>query len=307
VIHPCVARRAIRGVVALSIICACAGARAQPAAVVAPAAQDGARTSDTTFEERIDPWSRWTLRIYKEPVPGRDEYAQGVVEARLLTRRLDSHQIEAGAAMVASPVEPDPIDARQEIDERRSSLFVEDRWHWSGALTMTAGARLIDASGGAAIHRRVSLGWQPAAAWTLKLTQGDVQSRSSAATLPLHQFRGIEVQTEHSAGSLRLRARAASQRVSDPSQSQVLNVAAVTLAMPLDARWAVASETLVARERNLTRLKLAGSMAQKRATLSLLLPRRFGGRPTDAEMNAGLMALQPDDTCSWRAQLELRL
>jgi hypothetical protein len=298
---------AVRRVIAALFIAANAGAHAHADFVVPPGARDLARVPEAIFEQRINPWSRWTLRLYAEAASGGDTTARAGMEARFLTRRLDAHQLQAGATVAFSPSGPDPVEAWQTFDDRRPSVFVEDRWQWSSALSMTAGARLIDVPGGAAFHERLALAWQPASAWTLRVTDGALRLASRAPNAAFVQrYRGMEVQTEHAAGSLRLQARLASQQMSDVLQSQVLHAAAVVLTVPLDERWSLGSETLVASQGRLTRLRLSGSLARDRAKLSLVVPHGVQGRPIVTALNGGLPSVDPDDSLGWRTQVELR-
>ena len=229
------------------------------------------------------------------------------MEVRFLTRRLDAHQLQAGAAVAFSPSGPEPVEAWQMFDDRRPSVFVEDHWQWSSALSMTAGARLIDVPGGAAFHERLALAWQPASAWTLTVTEGALRLASPAPNAAcVQRYRGVEVQTEHAAGSLRVQSRLASQQMSDILTSQVLHAAAVTLTVPLDKRWLLDSETLITSRGHLTRLKLSGSLARDRARVSLVAQHQFQGRPIDTALNGSLPSVDPDDRLGWRTQLELR-
>jgi hypothetical protein len=288
-------------------IAASAGAHAQPAIAGLPGAQDLARAPEATFEQRIDPWSRWTVRLYADTASSGETPARAGMEMRFLTRRLDAHQLQAGAAVAFSPLGPDPVEAWQTFDDRRPAVFVEDRWQWSPEWSMSAGARLIDVPGGAAFHERLALAWQPGGAWTLTLTDGALRPASPApSAASVRRQRGVEVQTEHAAGSLRVQARLASRQVSDLLQSQVLHAAAVTLTLPLDERWSLGSDSLITNQGNLTRLKLSGSLARDRARVSLVVPHRFQGRAIDTALNASLPGLDPDDGLGWRTQLELR-
>jgi len=299
---------ALRRVTAALFIAANAGAHAQPALAVLPGAPDLAPVPEAVVEQRIDPWSRWTLRLYAEPSAGGDATARAGMEARFVTRRLSAHRLQAGAAAAFSPSEPDPVEAWQTFDDRRPSVFVEDRWQWSSAWSMTAGARLIDMPGGTAFHERLALAWQPAAAWQLRITDGALQLASPTPDVAgAQRYRGVEVQTEHCAGGLHLQALLTSQQVSDILQSQVLHAAAVTFTVPLDDRWSLGSETLVASQGQLTRLKLSGSLAHDRARFSLVVPHRFDGRPIDTALNGSLASMEdPDDGLGWRTQLELK-
>ncbi len=228
------------------------------------------------------------------------------MEARFSTQRFDAHRLQAGVSLAVRPGEAGPVEAWQTVDDRRSSVFVEDRWQWSSALSMAAGARVVAVPDGAAVHQRLALAWQPAGAWTLKMTQGALQQLAPHAVdaAGTQRFRGLEVRTEHSAGALRLRALAASHQVSDFQQSRALHAAAVMLDMPLDARWTLSNQTLLAPQGSMTRVKLSGSLVRDRAGVSLVVPRRFQGRPDD--MAASLVSVEPDDGLGWRAQLELR-
>jgi len=295
-----------RHAAAALLVAASAHAYAQSALAALPSAQDLALTPEATLEQRIDPWTHWTLRLYAQPAPAGDAAPQGGMEARFFTRRFDTHQLQAGAALAVWPAEAGPVEAWQAVDDHRSSVFVEDRWQWSSALSMAVGARVVGVPDGAAFHQRLALAWQPAGAWTLKMTQGALQQLAPPATgsACVQRFRGMEVQTEHAAGTLRLRVLAASQQVSDLQQSRVLHAAAVMLDMPLDARWTLGSQTLLVPQGDLTRLKLSGSLVRDRASVSLVVPHRFQGRPVG--MAASLLSVEPDDGLGWRAQLELR-
>lgn len=293
----------MRHVAAVALAAAGAAAQANPASLTLPSGPGLARSPEANFEQRIDPWSRWTLKLYAEPVPG-DAAARGGMEARFFTRRFDAHQLQGGAALSFSPVEPGPIEAWQALDDRRSSLFVEDRFHWSSSLSMSAGARLVEAQGGAAFHHRLALAWQPTGAWALRMTDGALQLPTPGAPCA-RRFRGVELETEQTAGPLRLRARAASHEVSDVLQSQILHAAALTLAVPLHPQWSLGSQTVISNRGDLTRVQLAGSLLRDRATVSLAVPYRFQGRPVDTALNAVMPGVVPEDGVGWRAELKL--
>ena len=274
-----------------------------------PGAQALTRAPEAVVEREIDPWSRWTLRFYAEPSPGGDTpNTRAGAEMRLLTRRLDAHQLQAGAAVAFSPAAPDAAEAWQTFDDRRRSLFVEDRWQWSSTLSVTAGTRLIDAAGGAAFHERVSLAWQPTGAWTLRVTDGKLQPASSlASNAPsVQRYRGVEMQTEHVAGSLRLQGRLASQLVSDNMQPQVLHAASLNITAPLDERWSLGSESSITNRGSLTKLRLSGSLARDRGTVSLIVPSRLQGSAINTAFNAGLPSRDPEDGLGLRTQIQLR-
>ncbi|HUG22343.1 hypothetical protein [Piscinibacter sp.] len=307
VIHLRASPSALRRVTAALFVAANAGAHAQPAFAVLPGAQDLAPVPEAIVERRVDPWSRWTLRLYAEPSAGGDATPRAGMEARFVTQRLDAHQLLAGAALAFSPSEPDPVEAWQTFDDHRPSVFVEDRWQWSSEWSMTAGARLIHMPEGVAVHERLALAWQPAGAWKLRVTDGTLRLAPAPNEVSVQRYRGVEVQTEHAAGGLRLQALLASQQVSDILQSQVLHAAAVTFTFPLHERWSLGSETLIASQGHLTRLKLSGSFAQDQARVSLVVPHRFDGRPIDTALNGSLASMEdPDDRLGWRTQLELK-
>jgi hypothetical protein len=294
-------------------IAAGAGAHAEPTLAGLPDAQELARAPEAVFEQRIDPWSRWSVRLYADTASTGETPARAGMEMRFKTRRLDAHEMQAGAGMAFSPLGLDPVEVGQPFDDRRPAVFVEDRWQWSPEWSMTAGARLIDVPGGAAFHERLALAWQPGGAWTVKLTDGSLRPASPAslaslvpAAASVRRQRGVEVQTEQAAGDLRVQARLASRQVSDPLQSQVLHAAAVTLTLPLDERWSIASDSVITNQGDLTRFKLSGSLARDRAKLSLVVPHRFQGRAIDAALNGSLPGVDPDDGLGWRTQLELR-
>jgi hypothetical protein len=228
------------------------------------------------------------------------------MEARFFTRQFDAHRLQVGAALAVSPVDAGAVAAWQAVDDRRTSVFVEDRWQWSASLSMAAGARVVDVPQGAAFHHRLAFAWQPDGAWTLKMTQGALHplATQAAGGAWMQRFRGVELRTEQSVGSLRLRAVAAAQQVSELEYSRALHAAAVMLDMPLDKRWTLGAQTLVAPGGQLTRLKLSGSLLRDRANVSLVLPHRFQGGPTD--MAASLVSVEPYDGLGVRAQLELR-
>jgi hypothetical protein len=298
---------AVRRAIAALLPAATAAAHAQMAFTMPPVAQALSPPPEATFEQRIDPWSRWNLRLYAEPAAGGDAAARGGIQARLLTRRLDTHQLQAGAAVAFSQSGPDPMASWQTFDDRRTSVFVEDRWQWASALSVTGGARVVDVPGGAGLHERLALAWQPASAWTLRVTDGALRLASPAPnTASVQRFRGAEVQTEQAAGNVRVRARWLTQQVSDVQQSQVLHAGAVTLTVPLAERWSLDSETLVASQGQLTRLKLSGSLARDRARVSVVVPHRFQSTPVDTALNGSQPAMDPDDGQGWRTQLELR-
>ena len=101
-------------------------------------------------------------------------------------------------------------------------------------MSLTAGARLVDAPDGAALHQRLSLTWRPASQWMFRVTDGTLQPTAlTPGTAADRRFRGMEVQTERAVGSLHVNARAACQQMSDGMQSQVLHPAAVMLSLPL--------------------------------------------------------------------------
>src|SRR5205085_4467340 len=137
VIHIRASQGAVRHITAALLMAASAAAHAQTAFTMPPVAQALSPPPEASFEQRIDPWSRWNLRLYAEPAPGGDAAARGGIQARLLTRRLDTHQLQAGAAVAFSQSGPDPVASWQTFDDRRTSVFVEDRWQWSSALSVT--------------------------------------------------------------------------------------------------------------------------------------------------------------------------
>jgi hypothetical protein len=299
--------RASQSIAAALLLAANAGAHAQLDPGVMPGAPAPARAPEARFEQRIDPWSDWSLRLYAEPAPGADAIPRAGMEARFSTRRLDAHRLQAGASVAYSPSGPDPLDAWQAFDDRRPALFVEDRWQWSPSLSLTAGARLIDVPGGAASHERFALAWQPASDWMLRVTDGALRLASPAPdAVCVQRYRGVEVQSEHAAGRLRMQARLASHQLSDVLQSQVLHAATVRLDLPLDARWSLGSRTQITSQGHSARLEVSGALLRDRAKVSLVVPRRFQGRPIDAALNGGLLLLDPDDSLGWRTQLELR-
>jgi len=306
--HSLTPQGALRRVTAVLLIAAGAAVHAEPADLVMPAGQGLTRAPEAVVERKIDPWSSWILRFYADPAPGGDTPAtRAGVEMRLLTRRLDAHQLQAGAAVAFSPTVPDAVGAWQTFDDRRRAVFVEDRWQWSSTLSVTAGARLIDVAGGAAFHERIALAWQPAPAWTLRVTDGTLQLASSPApNAPLQRYRGVEMQTEHVAGNLHLQARLASQLVSDTLQPQVMHAAAVTITAPLDERWSLGSESSITNRGSLMKLKLSGSLARDRATVSLVVPSRFQGNAINTAFNANLPSREPEDGLALRTQLQLR-
>jgi len=298
--------RAARTVAAALFIAASAGAHAQPEFTRLPAAPDPLRAPEATFEQRIDPWSRWTLRLYAQPAPGGDAARAGM-EARVVTRRLDAHELQAGAAVAFSPSGPDALEPSQAFDDRRPALFVEDRWQWGSAMSLTAGTRLIDVPGGAAFHDRIALAWQPSSGWTMRGTEGALRLASPAPNAPcVQRYRGVELQAEQAAGSLQWKARLASRQVSDVLQSQVLHAAAVNLTVPVDERWSLGSDMLLSSQGHLARLRLSGSLARDRARVSLVVPHQFQGRPIDAALNGSPPWLDPADSLGWRTQVELR-
>jgi hypothetical protein len=282
-------------------------AHAMPSALL-PNPQDIRRAPEASFEQRIDPWSRWSVKLYADPVATiGDVVSRGGMEARYTTQRLDAHQLDLGAAAAFSPAGPAPVEAWQAVDDRSSSVFVEDRWHWSPSLSMTAGARLVDMPGGAAIHHRVSLAWQPADDWTLKLTNGSLQPQVLVGgTAGVQRFRGVELQTERDLSVAHMVARVASHQVSDTTQSQALHAAALLVSVPLGPQWSLGSETMVASQGDVTRLKLSGTMLRERAKVSLVVPRQFQTRTLETDLGRSLPSVLPDDTPGWRARFELR-
>jgi hypothetical protein len=80
----------------------------------------------------------------------------------------------------------------------------------------------------------------------------------------------------------------------------------VSLALPFDGRWSAGSETLLSTQGDQTRLKLSGTWPRERATLSLVMPYRFGSRTIDPALAASLPFVEADDGLGWRAQVELR-
>jgi hypothetical protein len=262
---------------------------------------------EASFEHRIDPWSRLTLRLQADPALGSDAGARAGIDVRLLTHRLDAHDLQAGAAMSFSPALPELVQAWQPFDDERPAVFIEDNWQWSPQVSVTTGARLVSMPSGAAFHRRLSLAWQPASDWTLRFTDGLLQPASSPANgLRVQRFHGVELHTEQDVGKLQVQARLASQLVSDALQPQLLNAASLTLSAPLDEHWVLGGDSLVTSQGNLLRFKLSGSMAHDRAKLSLVVPRQFRGRAVDPALNGGLPLVDADDRLGWRTQLELR-
>jgi hypothetical protein len=296
-------RRALRHLAAVALAAAGAVAHANPASLTVPGGPGLTSAPEASFEQRIDPWSRWSLKLYAEPVPG-DAAARGGMEARFLTRRFDAHQLQGGAALSFSPGEPGPVEAWQALDDRRSSVFIEDRFHWSSSLSLSAGARLVEAQDGAALHHRLALAWQPIGAWAVRATDGALQLPTAGAPWA-RRFRGLELETEQTAGPLRVRARAASHEVSDVVQSQILHAAALTLALPLHPQWSVGSQTVISNRGDLTRLQLAGSALRDRAKVSLAVPYRVQGRAVDTALNAVMPGAVPEDGVAWRAELKL--
>jgi hypothetical protein len=310
VIHLRASQIAVRCVAAALLVAASASTHAQLAFTTLATAQQAARISEATFQQPLDPWSRWTLRLYAQPAGAGELATSAGMEARLLTQRLDTHQLQAGAVVAFSPSAPNPVEAWQAFDDHRPSLFVEDRWQWSPTVSMTAGARLIDSSGSAAFHQRLDLAWQPASAWTLKLTDGALRPASPIQNAANAQsYRGVELRTEQTQGMLRVRASLASGQVSDTVQSQVQSqvqrAAAVTVTLPLDERWSLGSETLIATQGELTRLRLSGTLANRQARFSLVVPHQFRAGPIDTNLSGNLPAVDTDSNLGWRTQLEL--
>lgn len=259
-----------------------------------------------SFEHRIDPWSRWTLKLQADPALSTEAGARAGIDVRLLTQRLDAHQLQAGAAMTFSPEAPEVLQAWQPFDDDKASLFVKDQWRWSPQVSLATGARLVSLPGGSAFQHRLSLAWRPAADWTWQLTDAALRPTSPpAGGLRVQHFLGMELQTEQEAGPLQVQARLASQRVDDILQPQVLHAASVTVSAPLDEHWRLGGDSLVTNQGNLLRFKLSGSMAHDRARLSLVVPRRFHGRAVDT-LNGGPSLVDDDDRLGWRTQLEMR-
>ncbi|RQP22302.1 hypothetical protein DZC73_21825 [Albitalea terrae] len=262
---------------------------------------------EASFEHRIDPWSRWTLKLQADPALGTDAGARAGIDVRVLTERLDAHELQAGAAMAFSPAPSEAVQAWQPFDDDRPTVFLEDSWRWSPQVRVTGGARLVGMPGGAALHRRLSLAWQPASDWTLRLTDAVLRPASPAADgLRGQRFLGMDLQTEQEASILRVQVRLASQLVNEAVQPQWLHAASLALSAPLDDRWLLGGDSLITSQGKLMRLKLSGSMVRDRARLSLVVPRRFQGRPIDPALNGGLPLGDADDRLGWRTRLELR-
>jgi len=141
----------------------------------------------------------------------------------------------------------------------------------------------------------------------LRLTDGALRMVSPPAEgLRVQRFQGVELQTEQSAGIVKVEAKLASQLVNEVTQPQVLHAASVTLSAPIDDHWTVGGDSLITSQGNLMRFKLSGTMANDKAKLSLVVPRRTQGRPVDPALNGGLPLVDAADSLGWRTQLEVR-
>jgi outer membrane receptor protein involved in Fe transport len=153
---------------------------------------------DLTLQHRLDGLSLWKLRAYGGRYAFRGDYivdglpatlnrdrarsAWWGVETHVFTERFDAHRLVAGADVQVSPrrdqsnedVWPEP--ASYLADRRRTqrvSLFAEDQWTPTPALSLTAGARLDKVRDSRAqFNPRLALAWRPQRAWVLKLIHG---------------------------------------------------------------------------------------------------------------------------------------
>ena len=306
-LHP--SSGAMRHLAATLLVASGAVVHAQTGLDVRSPMQGEGLKPEASFEQRIDPWSRLTLRVHADPTLGVDAGAKAGADIRLLTQRLDAHQLQAGASFAFAPTAPDAVQAWQPFDDGRPTVFMQDRWQWTSQVSVTAGARLVNVPGGTALHDRLSLAWQPVSDWTLRFTDGSVRLTSPPADglgLRIQRFQGVELQTDQSAGNVQVQAKLASQLVNDALQPQVLHAATLTLTAPLDDQWTLGGDSVISSQGSLMRLKLSGSMAHDKAKLSLVVPRRLQGRAIDPALNGSLPAFDANDNLGWRTQLEVR-
>src|SRR6185295_17143073 len=115
---------AMRRFAAALLAAGAAVANAQSGLVARSTAEDQGIKPEASFSERIDPWSRWTLRLHADPALGNATAARADVDVRFLTERLDGHQLQAGAAMSLSPTATEPVvQAWQPFEGDAPSLF----------------------------------------------------------------------------------------------------------------------------------------------------------------------------------------
>ncbi|WP_325481524.1 TonB-dependent receptor plug domain-containing protein [Piscinibacter sp.] len=160
--------------------------------------RDTQTLADVALQQRLDTLSDWKLRLYAGSYSFRGDYivdypplslnrdgAQSRwwgVETSVFTEHIDAHRIVVGADLQISPTRDQTnVDVWPEeaiyLDDhrtsRRVSLFAEDQWTVSPAISLTAGARL-DRIGGMAsqVNPRLGAVWRPGAKWVLKLIHG---------------------------------------------------------------------------------------------------------------------------------------
>ncbi|HEX6703412.1 MAG TPA: TonB-dependent receptor [Albitalea sp.] len=152
---------------------------------------------DLTLQRRVDGLSLWKLRAYVGHYSYRGDYLVDAtptlnrdtaesrwwgMETSLFTERFDAHRVVVGADLQFSPrrdqgnIDVYPVPATYLADHResrRQSLYAEDQWTLTPALSLTAGARWDRVSDSAAqFHPRLALVWRPRADLVWKLIHG---------------------------------------------------------------------------------------------------------------------------------------
>ena len=213
-------------------------------------------------------------------------------------------ELDGGSEMV-DPAGGDVDDLDQALRRMVAAEMQLSRGYFESVAEIAQGS--YDVPGGAAFHQRLSLAWQPLSDWTLQLTDGALRMVTPPAEgLRVQRFQGVELQTTQSAGIVKVEAKLASQLVNEVTQPQVLHAASVTLSAPIDDHWTVGGDSLITSQGNLMRFKLSGTMANDKAKLSLVVPKRSQGRTVDPALNGSLPLVDAADSLGWRTQLEVR-
>ncbi len=160
--------------------------------------RDTQTLGDVSLRRRIDGLSHWNARLYAGSYSFRGDYAMDDapgtlnrdgaqsrwwgLEGSVFTERVDSHKIVAGADVQVSPrrdqtnadISPVAVTYLDDhLSGRRFSLFGEDQWTLSPALSLTAGARWDHEPGrDGELNPRLAVVWRPGERWVTKFIHG---------------------------------------------------------------------------------------------------------------------------------------